>query len=585
MVTADGVNHACGPDSDCINRYTSMECSGSGCGCGKDCQNMRFQRKQYADVSVIKTEFKGYGLRANENLTEGQFIYEYVGEVVDENRFRKRRLDYDKEGIKHFYFMSLGKNEFVDATKKGNLARFCNHSCNPNCYVDKWIVGTKFRMGIFAKRKVIKGEELTFDYNVDRYGADAQKCYCGEPNCMGYIGGKTQTDGKSTAKVSDQIADALGVHETGRRGRKTVGIDEAFVKVLVPRPLEMPGVRAVTTVLLANTESWIVEKVLERVHACDDMDVQMQIMRAHGYQIMNGILKRFDSTQIAIYILDILLNWPRLTKNKINASKIEEQIKALKDSPDEDVQSKAKKLLKEWAKLDTAYRIPRRIRTDDDPSTPTSDSAPGTPKPSDAPNPAPTPTPTVGQFRPHHIKKHIPGAPSGPKLDRQKKQEEDFSNLGPLPPGWSIDVRNGRRVYVSVDNLQIQEKFPTAPYVTARAPLVDKNKLMLQQIMEKAEAAVRLRKLEEKAEMERKEREEEEKRRREEEEREDYLKSLDELIRKDIEEERRAAKEKARKERAEKRRKEKRERVEKKLSEKEIERALLKTVSVSFIQA
>src|SRR5690606_5388051 len=135
------------------------------------CQNMRFQKKEYADVSVIKTEFKGFGLRANTNLETGAFIYEYIGEVIDENRFRKRRVDYDKEGIKHFYFMSLGKNEFVDATKKGNLARFCNHSCNPNCYVDKWIVGTKFRMGIFAKRNIRQGEELTFDYNVDRYGA------------------------------------------------------------------------------------------------------------------------------------------------------------------------------------------------------------------------------------------------------------------------------------------------------------------------------------------------------------------------------------------------------------------------------
>lgn len=49
-------------------------------------------------------------------------------------------------------------------------------------------------MGIFTKRKVYANEELTFNYNVDRYGHDAQECYCGEPNCVGFIGGKTQTD-------------------------------------------------------------------------------------------------------------------------------------------------------------------------------------------------------------------------------------------------------------------------------------------------------------------------------------------------------------------------------------------------------
>ena len=49
-------------------------------------------------------------------------------------------------------------------------------------------------MGIFAKRNIQAEEELTFNYNVDRYGHDAQECYCGEPNCVGFIGGKTQTD-------------------------------------------------------------------------------------------------------------------------------------------------------------------------------------------------------------------------------------------------------------------------------------------------------------------------------------------------------------------------------------------------------
>lgn len=96
--------------------------------------------------------------------------------------------DYADEGIRHFYFMMLQKEEvcvmyvvlhpstkiiisqFIDATKKGGLGRFLNHSCNPNCYVAKWVVGRKMRMGIFTKRTVKAGEELTFNYNVDRYG-------------------------------------------------------------------------------------------------------------------------------------------------------------------------------------------------------------------------------------------------------------------------------------------------------------------------------------------------------------------------------------------------------------------------------
>lgn len=60
--------------------------------------------------------------------------------------------------------------KFIDATKRGGKGRFANHSCNPNCYVAKWSVGKHVRMGIFASRNIKKDEELTFNYNVDRYG-------------------------------------------------------------------------------------------------------------------------------------------------------------------------------------------------------------------------------------------------------------------------------------------------------------------------------------------------------------------------------------------------------------------------------
>lgn len=61
-------------------------------------------------------------------------------------------------------------DQYIDATKRGGIGRFANHSCNPNCYVAKWQVGERVRMGIFAHRSIKKDEELTFNYNVDRYG-------------------------------------------------------------------------------------------------------------------------------------------------------------------------------------------------------------------------------------------------------------------------------------------------------------------------------------------------------------------------------------------------------------------------------
>ncbi|KAK2630074.1 hypothetical protein QTJ16_000894 [Diplocarpon rosae] len=344
-----GENHACGEDSDCINRATKMECVDTCSGC----ENQRFQQKKYANVSVIQTEKKGFGLRANVDLDANDFIFEYIGEVINEPTFRRRTIQYDQEGIKHFYFMSLTKHEFVDATKKGNLGRFCNHSCNPNCYVDKWVVGDKLRMGIFAERNIKAGEELVFNYNVDRYGADPQPCYCAEPNCTGYIGGKTQTE--RATKLSHATIEALGIDDGD-------GWDSAeYVNNVQPKGLDEEGVRKVMATLMQCKEKWIAVKLLSRIQRCNDDKVRNRVVQMHGYQILRTTLITWkDDNNVVLQILDILYKFPRLTKNKITDSKIEATIEPLKDSEHEDVAKGAQRLIDDWSKLDLAYRIPRK---------------------------------------------------------------------------------------------------------------------------------------------------------------------------------------------------------------------------------
>lgn len=364
----DGKNHACGEDSDCINRATKMECVDGSCNCGLRCQNTRFQRRNYADVSVIKTEKKGYGLRANTDLSPNDFIYEYIGEVINESTFRRRTIQYDEEGIKHFYFMSLTKNEFIDATKKGNLGRFCNHSCNPNCYVDKWVVGDKLRMGVFAERHITAGEELVFNYNVDRYGADPQPCYCQEPNCTGFIGGKTQTE--RATKLPHTTIEALGIDDDDGwdftvakkpRKKKTGEDDEEYVNSVQPKSLNEEGVRKVMATLMQCKEKWIAVKLLNRLQRCDDEKVRNRVVQMHGYQILRTTLLTWkDDNNIILQILDILYKFPRLTRNKISDSKIEAVIETLVDSEHEDISSESKRLLKLWSELEVAYRIPRK---------------------------------------------------------------------------------------------------------------------------------------------------------------------------------------------------------------------------------
>ncbi|KAF2182724.1 hypothetical protein K469DRAFT_690471 [Zopfia rhizophila CBS 207.26] len=340
------------------------------CGCGAACQNQRFLRKQYADVTVIKTEKKGYGLRANIDLKPNDFIFEYIGEVINEATFRRRMIQYDEEGIKHFYFMSLTKGEFVDATKKGNLGRFCNHSCNPNCYVDKWVVGDKLRMGIFAERKIKVGEELVFNYNVDRYGADPQPCYCGEPNCTGYIGGKQQSN--QATKLSHATIEALGIDDGDGwdtavakkpRKKKKDEDDEEYVNDIQPRFLEESGVTKVMAALMQCKEKWIAVKLLSRIQRSNDEKVGNRVIRMHGYTILKSTLNTWmDDFNVVLQVLDILDKLPRITRNKIQDSKIEETVEKLKTCGDERVEAQAAKLIEAWSKLEMGYRIPRMKR-------------------------------------------------------------------------------------------------------------------------------------------------------------------------------------------------------------------------------
>jgi histone-lysine N-methyltransferase SETD2 len=57
--------------------------------------------------------------------------------VVDVKEFKRRCEKYSKNKNEHFYFMALRNDQFIDATKKGNIARFFNHSCDPNCETQK----------------------------------------------------------------------------------------------------------------------------------------------------------------------------------------------------------------------------------------------------------------------------------------------------------------------------------------------------------------------------------------------------------------------------------------------------------------
>jgi len=448
-------------------------------------------QKQYSDVSVVKTEKKGYGLRANVDLPADALIYEYIGEVIAEPQFRRRLVQYDEEGIKHFYFMSLNKGEFIDATKKGNLGRFCNHSCNPNCYVDKWVVGDRLRMGIFTERYVQAGEELVFNYNVDRYGANPQPCYCGEPNCTGFIGGKTQTE--RATKLSAATIEALGIEDgddwdiavaskKGRKNKKGGDDDEEYVDSLQPKSLDEKAVTKVMATLMQCKEKWIAVKLLGRIQRCDEERVRNRVLRMHGYQILNTVLTTFtEDSNVALQVLEILHTLPRITGNKIQNSKIGPTIEKLKDSENEDVRSKASELLEIWNKLKIAYRIPLLKR---DPKAAGANERAERAERDDRRR-------AKTRSKSRSKSPDIPKGPSGPNsrqqpVIRQLPPRPPFRRpafVAPLPSGWFQAQSNGKTYFYSA-NGQTTWTRPSAPAIAPPPPPKEKtNEQKLQDII------------------------------------------------------------------------------------------------------
>ncbi|XP_019221341.1 histone-lysine N-methyltransferase NSD3 isoform X3 [Oreochromis niloticus] len=180
--------HPCSLESQCLNRMLQYECHPQVCPAGDSCENQCFSKRLYAETEVIKTEGRGWGLRTNQALKKGDFVTEYVGEVIDSEECQQRIKRAHENHVTNFYMLTLTKDRVIDAGPKGNSSRFINHSCSPNCETQKWTVNGDVRIGIFALCDIEAGTELTFNYNLHCVGNRRTSCHCGSDNCSGFLG-------------------------------------------------------------------------------------------------------------------------------------------------------------------------------------------------------------------------------------------------------------------------------------------------------------------------------------------------------------------------------------------------------------
>jgi len=184
---------------NCLNRILKIECcepsANNGvqiCNVGAKCTNRRLQNQEYAHTEKFREHAMGWGLRAIESIKSGSLVIEYIGEVIDEAEM-VRRMEYQKKyapADHDFYVMELDSGIYVDGKKKGSPSRFINHSCDPNCELERTVVKGKMRIAIVAIKDIAPGEPLSYDYQFDTQDSEAFKCYCGNEICRGTMAPK-----------------------------------------------------------------------------------------------------------------------------------------------------------------------------------------------------------------------------------------------------------------------------------------------------------------------------------------------------------------------------------------------------------
>lgn len=138
-------------------------------------------------IRRARSEIHGHGVYARVAIPAGYVIIEYKGERItkaESARREAKRLERVRRGhdVSTMSFR-LNQRYDLDARRGGNMSRYINHSCAPNCRAER----RRGRIWIVAARDIAEGEEITFDYGFKFRHWAANPCRCGAPGCPGYI--------------------------------------------------------------------------------------------------------------------------------------------------------------------------------------------------------------------------------------------------------------------------------------------------------------------------------------------------------------------------------------------------------------
>lgn len=143
-------------------------------------------------IEARLSQIHGNGIFATEKIRKEERIIRYKGKLRSHDDVDEQYGDLDEDG--HTFLFTLNDNYVIDGNVKGNIARWINHSCDPNCEAaieEHASNRRKDKVFIEAMREIKAGEELTYNYGItldERHTPKLKKlwgCRCGAKNCTG----------------------------------------------------------------------------------------------------------------------------------------------------------------------------------------------------------------------------------------------------------------------------------------------------------------------------------------------------------------------------------------------------------------
>src|SRR5277367_5264481 len=176
-------------------------------------------RRRTPLFEVRHSPIHGYGVFAARRIRKGTTVIEYLGDRVSHAQADARYENKDPND-NHTFLFTVDAKTVIDAGLNGNEARYINHGCDPNC---ESTIRNR-RVFIEAIRTIQPGEELAYDYQIQRDGDDASNvdevyaCRCGAKTCRGSMLEAAKKPRRPARRPPRRVAGKSAARNSASRG-------------------------------------------------------------------------------------------------------------------------------------------------------------------------------------------------------------------------------------------------------------------------------------------------------------------------------------------------------------------------------